>query len=147
VKVWAAIPESHTVSFLGLDWSSIITDVQKHIKMGSVSLALLSELQLSTAPGFAGGQIQRNQHFSLYEKYSHYSIRILDFGENGGKYIVPLMTLAVAHNKGLRPGILFEDCDPKALERSLPLNPRRGRLVVFPQTRYSFLEDDVSITI
>ena len=106
-------------------------------------LALLSDLQLCTIPPAIIDVDERgssNTTQSLHDQYQQYALQIHDFGEQRYQYCVPLLDLTVA--AGDEP-LSFGRRASKDVSDILPQRRSSCRLIVFPQTRFSFLEDEV----
>ncbi|MCJ1397255.1 hypothetical protein MMC11_000447 [Xylographa trunciseda] len=138
---WSAISQPDTVAFLGLNWSTILPALQSYIGHQSTSFALLAELHLCTIPPADVSSCEgRPDTRWLHEQYRRYAIRIHDYGSQLMQYHIPLIDATVAVGK--HP-ILFEAAAPNTVSMMLPLTSGRFRLAMFPQTRYSFIEDEI----
>lgn len=148
--VWLAIPESNTISFLGLDrfhWSYIFPSFKEYFSQ-IATFGLLSELQLSvirTARAKTHLLDGAAPETWLYKQYRQYGIRIQDFGDKIKQYRVPLIEIAVAPNPNPAKPVLFQKSTSALVSRMLPERTSAFRVVIFPQTRYSFIEDEVTI--
>ena len=144
---WRAIAHPDTVSFLGIDWSSIIPSLERYIGVSgqSIAFALLSELQLSTVRPTVVNSYHVEPKTStdhwVYGQYCRYQIYIQDFGTPRIHYRVPLLEASVTLRED---PFLFSDARPDVVARMLPQSTPALRLVMFPQTRYSFIEDKVT---
>jgi hypothetical protein len=142
-----AIPRPDTISFLGLDWSSILPNVKNYFSSRSVAFDLLSELQLSTVRATVVKAAFQSRYTSpeawLYKQYRQYAIRIQDLGDQVKQYNIPLIDTTVGLGQNLHNSA-FEHSNPDILSRLLPQPTSSFRLVLFPQTRYSFIEDEVT---
>lgn len=146
--LWLAIPESNTISFLGLDrfhWSCILPILKEYFSR-IAAFGLLSELQLSvirtarTKTHLRDGAAPETW---LYKQYRQYGIRIQDFGDKIKQYRVPLIEIAVAPNQNPANPALFQKSTYALVSRMLPERTSAFRVVIFPQTRYSFIEDEI----
>lgn len=141
---WLAITQPNTVAFLGLDWTSMLPFLRKYVEDNSISFALVSELQLSTIRPALVRSIQSHPDYSgLYELYRRYAICIYDFGNPVEEYRVPIIDAVAAPRKN---SILFEYADSDLVSNWLPLRTSTFRVLVFPQTRYSFIDDEVVLS-
>ena len=110
----------------------------------SIRLALLSDLQLCPIrPAVAdsyelGSQTDATQW--LHDQYRRYAIHIQTFGEPDQQYCIPLLDLTIV--AGDEP-LLFNRRPPEDASHMIPRPTGSCRLIVFPQTRYSFIEDQV----
>ena len=120
--------------------------VKEHFNKKLGPLGLLSTLQLATLPYKAiHGALKVDGDVSstlLYSQYKQYAIRVTDFFENPVTFTVPLIELAEPSMEGDQG--VFMSQDPEKVASLLPAYPSTPRLVWFPQTRFSFLEDPVS---
>ena len=139
-SVWIkGIKNIDTESFLGLDSAPILPRLEEYIRSHSDPFAVLSELGLSTVRGAIIDSYQRNPPTPiiqwLYEQYCRYAIRIFDFGEKPTQYRIPLLEATV---------VLGRDYGPAdEISKLLPEPTSTFRLIIFPQTRCSFIEDQV----
>lgn len=141
---WLAITQPNTVSFLGLDWTSMLPFLQEYVEDNRISFALVSELQLSTIlPALVSSNHSHPDYTWLYELYKRYAICIYDFGNPVKEYRVPIIDAVAAPRKD---SILFEHADSDLVSTWLPLQTSTFRVLVFPQTRYSFIDDEVVIS-
>ena len=138
--VWIeGIKNIDTKPFLGLDSTPILPLLKKYIRSHSEAFAVLSELGLSTVRGAIVDAYQSSSPTPsiqwLYKQYCRYAIRIFDFGEKLTQYRIPLLEATV---------VLGRD-HGSADETStlLPDPTSTFRLIIFPQTRWSFIEDEV----
>ena len=150
--VWSAIPQPHTVSFLGLEWSSILPSIRNYISSRCVAFELLSELQLCPIRGSIVNSYQTQHQIPpetwLYKQYQQYAIRIQEFGQTITKYHIPLIDLSATPSPHHDRFAMPESIDPDQMSRLVPhaVSSRPSvncRLILFPQTRYSFLADEV----
>lgn len=139
-SVWIkGIMNMGTQSFLGLDSAPILPRLEEHIRSHSDVFAILSELGLSTVrsaivDSYLSGSPPTNIHW-LYKQYCRYAIRIFDFGERPIEYRIPLLEATV---------MLGRDHGPAdEMSKLLPEPTSTFRLIIFPQTRCSFLKDEV----
>lgn len=118
--------------------------LRKYVEDNSISFALVSELQLSTIRPALVSSIQSHPDYSgLYELYRRYAICIYDFGNPVEEYRVPIIDAVAAPCKH---SILFECADSDLVSNWLPLRTSTFRVLVFPQTRYSFIDDEVVLS-
>jgi hypothetical protein len=61
-------------------------------------------------------------------------------GEKPKQYRIPLIEIAV---KPLEQAAVFENTHGEIIPRILPERAECFRVIIFPQTRYSFIEDEV----
>jgi hypothetical protein len=147
--VWLAIPECNTISFLGLDWyhwSCIVPSFKEYFNRAA-AFGLLSELQLSVIRTARGKTHLRDRiapETWLYKQYCQYGIRIQDFGDKFKQYRVPLIEIAVVPNQNLANPALFQKSTHAIVSQMLPERTSAVRVIIFPQTRYSFIEDEVA---
>ena len=139
-SVWIkGIKNISTQSFLGLDSAPILPHLENYIRSHSDVFAILSELGLSTVrsaivDSYLSGSPPPNIQW-LYKQYCRYAIRIFDFGEMPVEYRVPLLEATV---------MLGRDHGPAdEMSKLLPEPTSTFRLIIFPQTRCSFLKDEV----
>jgi len=155
VLVWLAILEPGTTSFLGLDrhyWSYILQSIRDYFDQTAqiAGFGLLSELQLSVIRTTKIKNYPRARatlETGLYKQYCQYGIRIQDFGDKIKQYSIPLIEIAVTPNQNpTRPvnPTLFQTSTPALVSRMLPERTSEIRVIIFPQTRYSFIEDEVT---
>ena len=147
-SVWIeAIRNIDTVSFLGLDSAPIFPRLRGYIRSHSVAFAVLSELGLSTVRGAIVDSYQFGSPTEsiqwLYEQYCRYAIQVHDFGEKPTRYHIPLLEATVALGSDC---ISLEHGPPDEMSKLLPEPTSTFRLIIFPQTRYSFIEDEVEKT-
>ena len=138
--VWIeGIKNIDTKSFLGLDSVPILPRLKKDILSHSDTFAVLSELGLSTVRGAIINSYQLTPPIPsnqwLYEQYCRYAIRIFDFGEKPTQYRIPLLEATVALGRDHGPA--------DEMSKLLPEPTSTFRLIIFPQTRCSFIEDEV----
>lgn len=139
-SVWIkGIKNIDTKSFLGLDSAPILPRLEEYIRSHSDALAVLSELGLSTVPSaivdsYHSGSPPPNIQW-LYEQYCRYAIRIFDFGEKPVQYRIPLLEATVVLGRNHGPA--------DEISKLLPEPTSTFRLIIFPQTRCSFIEDEV----
>ena len=139
-SVWVkGISNIDTEPFLGLDSAPILPRLKEYIRSHADAFAVLSELGLSTVSSAIIGAYQSGSPPPnirwLYEQYCRYAIRIFDFGEKPAQYRIPLLEATV---------VLGRDRGPTyELSKFLPEPTSTFRLIIFPQTRCSFIEDEV----
>jgi hypothetical protein len=150
--VWSAISQPYTLSFLGLDWSPILPSIRKYISPPSVAFELLSDLQLCPIRASIVNSYQSRHKIPpeiwLYKQYRQYAIRVQDFGETIRQYHIPLIDATVTPAPYPSSPALSESANSDLISRMVPQPLCRGgsstcRLIIFPQTRYSFIEDEV----
>ena len=139
-SVWIkGIKNIDTESFLGLDNAPILPRLKEYIRSHADAFAVLSELGLSTVPSAIADAYQSSSPPPnirwLYEQYCRYAIRIFDFGEKPTQYRIPLLEATVVLGRDHRPA--------DELSKLLPEPTSTFRLIIFPQTRCSFIEDEV----
>ena len=139
-SVWIkGIKNIGTQSFLGLDSAPILPRLEEYIRSHSDVFAILSDLGLSTVrsaivDSYVAGSPPPNILW-LYKQYCRYAIRIFDFGERPIEYRIPLVEATI---------MLGCDHGPAdEISKLLPEPTSTFRLTIFPQTRCSFLEDEV----
>ena len=137
-----AIKNIHLTSFLGLDSVPILPRLERYVQ--SIPFAVLSELGLSTlrnAIADSYESVPPPPNFQwLYKQYCRYAIRVYDFGNRPTQYLIPLLeTAVVPENKQ----VAFEHARPEEMSKLLPEPTSTFRLIIFPQTRYSFIADEV----
>jgi hypothetical protein len=138
---WYAITQPGTVSFLGVSWQNMGRFIQTYVRRYGMSFAILSELQLSTIqPAIANSIDGDADHHWLYEQYRNYAICIHDFGNPIKAYQVPLIEAAAVPSQD---SISFEGAHPDTMSSRLPMETSTFRVITFPQTRFSFIEDEV----
>lgn len=77
----------------------------------------------------------------LCKQFCQYAILIIDYNTTIERYKIPLLELAAQTD---HPTFDFRQVPPKEAWTMLPPKSPSGlRLIVFPQTRYSFIEDEV----
>jgi hypothetical protein len=115
------------------------------LKSPATSFAILSDLQLSTIqqPDIVTPNEDHSDHNWLYKQQRRYAISIYDFGYTTKEYQVPLIEVAAVPSQDL---ISFEAAHPDTVSSMLPIKASTFRVISFPQTRFSFIEDEV-ITI
>ena len=110
----------------------------------SVRFALLAHLQLCTIRPAIVDLYERDSQIEvaqwLHNQYRRYAIHVYDLGQPDLQYHISMLDLTVA--SGDEP-LLFTQRAPEEASKMLPQPSRNCRLIVFPQTRYSFLEDEV----
>jgi hypothetical protein len=150
--VWSAIPQPYTLSFLGLDWSPILPRIRKYISPPSVAFELLSDLQLcpirTSIVHSHQSRHPKPPESWLYKQYRQYAIRVQDFGETIKQYHIPLIDATVTPAPHPDSPALSESTNCDLISQMAPQPLHRGgssscRLIIFPQTRYSFIEDEV----
>lgn len=129
-----------------MDWTEFLPRLKHHFQDSIVSLELLSDLQLCPIPAQVLRLLQSNQNASwrswLYSQYRSYGIHIYDLAVGNKKYFIPLIEAnAIPLEDGSNQ---FGIPDPDDVARLLPPHASSLRLIIFPQTRFSFIEDDVS---
>ena len=139
-SVWIkGIRNIDTESFLGLDSAPILPRLKEYIDSHADAFAVLSELGLSTVSSAIIGAYQSGSPPPnirwLYEQYCRYAIRIFDFGEKPTQYRIPLLEATVVLGRDRGPA--YE------MSKFLPEPTSTFRLIIFPQTRCSFIEDEV----
>lgn len=143
-----AIKNIHATSFLGLDSVPIFPRLERYVQSQSIPFTVLSELGLSTlrnaiADSYKYGSPPPNFQW-LYKQYCRYAIGVHDFGNKPTEYLIPLLETAVV------PGydqVAFEHARPEEMSKLLPEPTLTFRLIIFPQTRYSFIADEVERTM
>ena len=139
-----AIQNINTTSFLGLDSVPIFPRLERYVHSQSIPFAVLSELGLSTVRDAIADSYESSSPTPsfqwLYEQYCRYAIRIHDFGKRPTQYLIPLLETAVVSGYDK---ISFEHARPEAMSKLLPEPTSTLRLIIFPQTRYSFIADEV----
>ena len=143
--VWReAIKSSNTVDFLGLEQRRTLHRLEKYMSNGSVRLAILSALHLCPirpdVVDFYELKSEVDVTQWLHHQYRQFGIHIVDLGEVNHRYYIPLLDLTVV--AGDDP-FLFSQRPLHDASRMLPCLGNNCRFVVFPQTRYSFIEDKV----
>ena len=110
----------------------------------SIRLAILSDLQLCPIPSNIVDSYEQDLQTDiahwLHNQFLRYAIHIHDFGERNYQYCIPLLDLTVVAGDG---PLLFDRRAPKDAYNILPRQGNNCRLIIFPQTRYSFVEDEV----
>ena len=139
-SVWIkGIKNIETRSFLGLGSAPILPRLEEYIRSHSDAFAVLSELGLSTVRGAIVNSYQLSPPIPstqwLYEQYCRYAIRIFDFGEKPIQYRIPLLEATVVLGR--------DHASADEMSRLLPEPTSTFRLIIFPQTRCSFIEDEV----
>ena len=148
-SVWReAIPGSSTRSILGLDNARLLLLLQRNITNDTLGLSLLSELELcSVRPSIVRSyESRRNIEAAqwLHHQYRHYAIWIKEFEEGHKEYSIPLLDLTVLVGTD---NLLFEQRNREDVSKLLPPALSSHRFVLFPQTRYAFIEDEVEPSI
>jgi hypothetical protein len=82
----------------------------------------------------------------MQDEVNCYALHIDDFSSTSSKhYCIPLVDLAA---KPLVSKTAFEDAPAEEIASRLPKRDNKGlRHVQFPQTRYSFLSDEVRLAV
>ncbi|OCL02047.1 hypothetical protein AOQ84DRAFT_383087 [Glonium stellatum] len=144
---WLHAPRADTISFLGLDWSSILPSIKDYFTTRVVAFELFSELQLCTIRAAIVNSYQSQFRDPpdtwLYRQYRQYAIRIQDLGDQTVQYNIPLIDIAVKPTQNMKQPNLFDNCSPDSVANLLPRPTTTFRLILFPQTRYSFIEDEI----
>ena len=142
--VWAeAITSRSTQSFFGLDSTHLLPVLRTYISNHCLDLALLSELHLCSVRASIIRKweslhtIEASQW--LFQEYRRYAIWVLDLSQSLKEYRIPLIELTV-DSKSDSLEFAARACEDAA--RILPRSGR-SRFVLFPQTRFSFVEDEV----
>ena len=135
---------SNTVDFLGLDQQRTLQRLEKYVTDRSIRLAILSELHLCpirpNIVDFYELESEVDVTQWLHSQYRRYGIHIVDLGEINRRYYIPLLDLtAVAGDEPL----LFSQRPLHDTSSIVPCSGNHCRFVLFPQTRYSFIEDKV----
>lgn len=144
--LWLAIRESATAPLLGLNWNDwlYVLPVLNDYFNSRTSFGLLSELQLSVIKSHLWDTTAPERW--LYKQHSRYQILIQDFGDETKQYRIPLIELAVTPSqnpdKPVSPA-LFQKSTHAIASRMLPRRTAGLRVISFPQTRYSFIEDEI----
>ncbi|KAL9619189.1 MAG: hypothetical protein Q9160_006198 [Pyrenula sp. 1 TL-2023] len=110
------------------------------MKNDAASFAILSELQLSTISPIIASSEGDSEYDWLYEHYCKYAVGIYDFGNQCKEYKIPVIELAAVPSSD---SLCFDAADPHAVSTKLPTETTTCRLITFPQTRFSFIEDEV----
>ena len=117
-----------------------------------MAFELLSDLQLCPIRASIVKSYQSRHKISpetwLYKQYRQYAIRVQDFGETTKQYHIPLIDATVTPVPHPDSPALSESTNWDLISRMAPQPLCRGgssscRLIIFPQTRYSFIEDEV----
>lgn len=138
---WPAILHPDTVSFLGLNWNNVLPEIREYLSEKTTSFSLLSRLHLCTiSPTFFSSSERPTASHWLYEAYRRYAIRVEDHESPPREYLIPLIDATVVLS---RDPVLFEDAHSDAVSKMLPLPTSTFRVITFPQTRFSFLQDQV----
>ena len=107
-------------------------------------LTLLSDLHLCPVPSAIVEPYEDDLRTDvtqwLHHRYQRYAVYIHDFGEDNHQHCIPLLDLTVI--AGDEP-LLFTPRAPKDAATMFPQRKSSCRLIIFPQTRYSFIEDQV----
>lgn len=130
-----------TFSFLGLNWNSVLPEIREYLSEQIPGFSLLSRLHLCTiSPIFFSSSERPTASHWLYEEYRRYAIRVEDHESSPREYLIPLIdaTVNLSHDP-----VLFKNARPDAVSQILPLPTSKFRVITFPQTRYSFLQDQV----
>ena len=139
-----AIKNIHTTLFLGLDSVPIFPRLERYVQSQSIPFAVLSELGLSTLRNAIADSYESYSpppSFRwLYKEYCRYAIRVHDFGNRPTQYLIPLLETAVVPGNNQ---VAFEHARPEEISKLLPEPTSTFRLIIFPQTRYSFIADEV----
>jgi hypothetical protein len=141
--VWLAIPRPSTKSFLGLDWKIIFPHLRGYFTPRMVEFGLLCDLQLSIARTDVVNDNIRGQTPStawLHKQYCQFSIHIYDLGKITIRYRIPLIEISVDPVEG---SDTLEPISSEVVSRIIPAQKDSLRIIIFPQTRYSFIEDKV----
>lgn len=138
---WSAYSQSGALCFLGLDWATVLPIVKDYLSDRTASFGLLSALYLSTVPStfLTPSNAESGSHW-LYEQYRRYAICVQDFGATVKEYRIPLIEATVVLSQD---ATLFDNAHPDMVSQILPTPTSTFRLIQFPQTRYSFIEDQV----
>ncbi|KUJ16671.1 uncharacterized protein LY89DRAFT_684771 [Mollisia scopiformis] len=150
--LWSAIPHANTLSFIGLNWSSILPKLRHYINHKHVAFEILSELQLcpirASIVNSYRSRHKRPPDTWLYSQYRQYGIRIQDFGETIQKYHIPFIDVTGNPDVPYDSHLKFRNTSRYLMSRMAPRPFSQGvsstcRLIIFPQTRYSFIEDEM----
>ena len=126
----------------GLDWRTLFPEIKNYINDRETRFELLSKLQLSTVNPGVLNCVDNLDPRELCRLYRRYAVRIHDYGNPTIHFNIPLLDITVAARDD---NVLFERIQPDAASLLLPTPTRTTRVILFPQTRYAFLEDDVSL--
>ena len=132
--------------FLGLkkiNWQEVLKSISGLIKPGSVAFAILSELQLCTIRStirFPRENDARHFEHWLYNQYCRYAIRVNDYDEVPKQYNIPLIEAFAIPSSGTNG---LETAPANAISTMMPQHNQGLRLILFPQTRFSFIQDEV----
>ena len=135
---------SNTVDFLGLDQRRTLRRLKKYVTSHSIGLAILSALHLcpirSDLVDYYELESEVDVTHWLHNQYRRYGIHVVELGESSHRYFIPLLDFTVV--AGDEP-LLFSRRPLYDASRMLPCLGNNCCFVVFPQTRYSFIEDKV----
>ena len=139
-----AIKNINATSFLGLNNVPLFPRLERYVRSQSIPFAVLSELGLSTvrdaiADSYESGSPPPSFQW-FYEHYCRYAIRIHDFGKRPIQYLIPLLQTAVVSGDDK---VSFEHAGAEEMSKLLPEPTSTFRLIIFPQTRSSFIADEV----
>jgi hypothetical protein len=142
---WKSIVSPSTTSFLGVDWRDFLPAYQTYYGSSTVSFEILSVLQLCPIPPQVLRVIRSRNKGSLrsilYDQYKTYGVRIYDFGEKTTSCSIPFIDAsAPLADDGFNQ---FGQFDLQSISHLNPDRTSSFRLVIFPQTRFSFIEDKV----
>ena len=135
---------SNTVDFLGLDQRRTLRRLEEYMTSGSIRLAILSALHLCPIRPDVVDSYELESEVDvtqwLHDQYRRYGIHIVDLGEINRRYYIPLLDLTVVAGDDQ---LLFSQRPLHDASRMLPCVKDNCRFILFPQTRYSFIEDNV----
>ena len=145
VTVWReAMKNSNTVDFLGLDQQRTLRRLKKYVTGRSIRLAILSALQLCPIRSGVVNSYELEPELDvtqwLHNQYRRYGIHVIDLGGISHRYFIPLLDFTVVARD---ESLLFSQRSLYDASRMLPRLGNNCCFVVFPQTRYSFIEDKV----
>lgn len=111
------------------------------MRPNGVGFKLLPSLGLSIVPAAMVGSFERRGDPWVYDQYRrHYIVWIRDFAPTVREYQIPLLEVTVRPAGGSE--LLLE---PANLSELLPPAATSPRLILFPQTRFSLIEDTVQL--
>ena len=107
-------------------------------------LTLLSDLHLCSVPSAILEPYEADLWTDvtqwLHHHYQRYAVYIHDLGKDSHQHCIPLLDLTIT--AGDEP-LLFTPRAPKDAANMFPQRNNSCRLIIFPQTRFSFIEDQV----
>ena len=140
-----AITNTSTQSFLGLDRTHLGRLQEKLNAHDWLRLLVLSELHLCTVSPLTLQRCNLQPDMaSLHYQYQRYALWIDEFEPGKKQYEIPLLDLTVSASAD---SLLFKQRHKENVAQLLPPAPKSSRFVLFPQTRCSFISNEVRSSV